>query len=200
MTTTANPFLTDFDLYLLGEGNHHRIYEKLGAHVIAQDDRLGTNFAVWAPNARAVSVIGDFNGWQPQQASACTPRLLRASGRGSFLTSTPVRFTSMPITSQFGDFYTEKADPCGFAAEIRPQTASKVWDLAGYNWGDSYWLSAAAWPPCPRSSHFDLRGSPRLLAAGSRGRQPLAHLPRTGHASGRLCPANGLHPRRTDAD
>ena len=61
---TAKPsFLTDFDLYLLGEGTHHRLYDKLGAHLIEQDGVAGTHFAVWAPNARSVSVIGDFNHW-----------------------------------------------------------------------------------------------------------------------------------------
>jgi len=59
------PFLTDFDLYLWSEGTHHRAYEKLGAHLTEEDGLAGTHFAVWAPNAREVSVIGDFNGWQP---------------------------------------------------------------------------------------------------------------------------------------
>src|SRR5580765_7157853 len=60
---TMTSFLTDYDLYLLGEGNHNRIYDKLGAHVTEQDRTAGTHFAVWAPNAREVSVIGDFNSW-----------------------------------------------------------------------------------------------------------------------------------------
>src|SRR5277367_6391814 len=60
-----NPFLTDYDLYLFGEGNHFRLYDKLGAHLIEQDGVKGTHFAVWAPNANAVSVLGDFNHWRP---------------------------------------------------------------------------------------------------------------------------------------
>ena len=63
--TSTTPFLSDYDLHLLGEGNHYRIYEKLGAHVIEQDGIFGTHFAVWAPNARQVSVIGEFNEWKP---------------------------------------------------------------------------------------------------------------------------------------
>src|SRR5260221_11412064 len=65
MVTSVAPFLTDYDLHLLGEGNHYRIYEKLGAHVIDEDGTTGTHFAVWAPNAHYISVIGDFNGWRP---------------------------------------------------------------------------------------------------------------------------------------
>jgi 1,4-alpha-glucan branching enzyme len=136
----GNPFLTDYDLYLLGEGNHHRIYEKLGAHVIYQDGTLGTNFAVWAPNARQVSVIGDFNGWQPD-----THPLQSRGSSGVWECFIPEvnsgALYKYAITSQFGGFQTEKADPCGFASEIRPRTASKVWDLAGYGWGDANWLS-----------------------------------------------------------
>jgi 1,4-alpha-glucan branching enzyme len=64
-STACSPFLTDFDLYLWGEGKHYRAYEKLGAHLTEQDELAGTHFAVWAPNAREVSVIGDFNGWEP---------------------------------------------------------------------------------------------------------------------------------------
>src|SRR5262249_20434908 len=67
MTSMIAPFLTDYDLYLLGEGNHYRIYEKLGAHVSERDGTAGSHFAVWAPNAKQVSVIGDFNGWRRDQ-------------------------------------------------------------------------------------------------------------------------------------
>ena len=63
MTT---PFLTDFDLHLLAEGTHYRTYNKLGAHLAELDGQPGTHFAVWAPNAKEVSVIGDFNGWRPE--------------------------------------------------------------------------------------------------------------------------------------
>lgn len=62
MNTTT--FLTEFDLFLIGEGSHERAYEKMGAHVTSLDDQPGVHFAVWAPNARQVSLVGDFNGWQ----------------------------------------------------------------------------------------------------------------------------------------
>ena len=91
----------------------------------------GTHFAVWAPNAREVSVIGDFNGWTPNgtytvaTAAVCLRRLGRLHpehiGVGGDSTSTPSH-------RNYNDYRVEKADPCGFAAEIRPQTASKVWD------------------------------------------------------------------------
>ena len=64
--STQAPWLSDYDLYLLGEGTHYHAYEKMGAHLGEQDGRRGIHFAVWAPNAREVSVIGDFNAWNPQ--------------------------------------------------------------------------------------------------------------------------------------
>src|SRR5476649_1235599 len=125
------PFLTDYDLYLLGEGNHFRMYEKLGAHVIDQDGTSGTHFAVWAPNAREVSVIGDFNGWtagshrlQSRGSSGIWEGFVPGIGAGALY--------KYAIASQYNGYKVEKADPCGFAAEIRPRTASKVWDLARY--------------------------------------------------------------------
>jgi 1,4-alpha-glucan branching enzyme len=142
MAMTA-PFLTDYDLYLLGEGNHYRIYEKLGAHVSKRDGIAGTHFAVWAPNARQVTVIGDFNGWKPNQ------HLLHSRGtsgiwEGFIPDIGPGALYKYAIVSSNGTYRVDKADPCGFAAEIRPHTASKVWDLADYTWGDGTWLSQRA--------------------------------------------------------
>jgi 1,4-alpha-glucan branching enzyme len=140
MTTAKTAFLTDYDLYLLGEGNHHHLYEKLGAHVIDHDGARGTHFAVWAPNAREVCVIGDFNGWQPRQhylnsrgSSGIWEGFIPNLGQGTLY--------KYAITSQYNDYHAEKADPCGFAAEIRPQTASKVWDIAGHRWNDGDWMA-----------------------------------------------------------
>ena len=137
------PFLTDYDLYLLGEGNHFRMYEKLGAHVIDQDGAPGTHFAVWAPNAREVSVIGDFNGWtwgshplQPRASSGVWEGFVPAIGNGALY--------KYAVTSQYNDYRVEKADPVGFAAEIRPHTASKVWDLSRYTWNDGEWMMRRA--------------------------------------------------------
>jgi 1,4-alpha-glucan branching enzyme len=140
MSAIAASFLTDYDLYLLGEGNHYRIYEKLGAHVGERDGAAGTHFAVWAPNAKQVSVIGDFNEWRPNQH--------RLQSRGSsgiwegYIPDVgPGALYKYAIDSRYGNYRVDKADPCGFAAEIRPLTASKVWDLSDYSWNDGNWLS-----------------------------------------------------------
>ncbi len=134
-----NPFLTDYDLYLFGEGNHNRLYDKLGAHLIEQDGVAGTHFAVWAPNADAVSVLGDFNFWQPgshllqpRGSSGIWAGFLPGIGAGTLY--------KYAINSRFNGYRVEKADPFGFAAEIRPHTASKVWDLNRYQWNDADWM------------------------------------------------------------
>ncbi len=137
MTT---PFLTDYDLYLLAEGKHHRLYDKLGAHVVERDGQRGTHFAVWAPNARQVSVIGDFNGWR----AGANPMQRRGLGGfwACFIPDVGIgALYKYAIVSNFHGYQVDKADPVGFAAETRPQTASKVWDLAGYAWGDGDWLA-----------------------------------------------------------
>jgi 1,4-alpha-glucan branching enzyme len=135
------PFLTDYDLHLLGEGTHCRAYEKLGAHVAERNGTRGAYFAVWAPNARQVSVIGNFNGWRPR-ADPMQPRGVSGVWERFIAGVGPGALYKYAITSQFGDYRVEKADPYGFAAEIRPQTASKVWDLTGYQWGDADWMAA----------------------------------------------------------
>lgn len=141
-----DPVLTDYDLYLFGQGTHDRIYEKLGAHVGQQNGTAGTHFAVWAPNARQVSVIGDFNGWQRNQhwlesrgTSGIWQGFIPGVGTGTLY--------KYAIDSQYGHYQVDKADPCGFAAEIRPQTASKVWDLSDYTWGDADWMATRGYNP-----------------------------------------------------
>jgi 1,4-alpha-glucan branching enzyme len=140
ITSTRSPFLTDFDLHLWSEGTHHRAYEKLGAHLTEQDGLAGTHFAVWAPNAREVSVIGDFNGWDPRAfylhqrgVSGIWEGFVPGVGQGALY--------KYAITSNHHGYRVVKADPFAFAAETRPNTASKVWDLGGYTWGDDEWLS-----------------------------------------------------------
>lgn len=140
MTTTLTPFLTDYDLYLWGEGTHYRIYEKLGAHVIDQDGTVGTHFAVWAPNAVQVSVIGDFNGWRSNQHTL-EQRGVSGIWEGFFPNVGVGALYKYHIVSRERNYQVAKADPYGFAAEIRPQTASKVWDLSGYAWNDAAWMS-----------------------------------------------------------
>jgi 1,4-alpha-glucan branching enzyme len=140
MLAPAASSLTDYDLYLLGEGNHHYIYEKLGAHLSARDGTAGTHFAVWAPNAKRVSVIGNFNEWRRNQH----PLHCRGSSgiwEGFIPDVGPGALYKYAIDSRYNNYRVDKADPYGFAAEIRPQTASKVWDLSNYTWGDADWLS-----------------------------------------------------------
>jgi 1,4-alpha-glucan branching enzyme len=141
METTSTALLSDFDLHLLAEGTHYRTYEKLGAHVKNVDGTVGTHFAVWAPNAERVSVIGDFNNWDPERN-----RMDLREEAGVWETFVPeVRSGALykyRVYSRYNAFVADKADPYGFAAEIRPQTASMVWDLAGYNWGDGEWMAS----------------------------------------------------------
>jgi 1,4-alpha-glucan branching enzyme len=138
----ATASLTDFDIHLWAEGSHFRIYDKLGAHVSEQDGKVGVRFAVWAPNAREVSVIGDFNGWRgvhplhPVRSSGVWQGFIPEVRKGALY--------KYSITSQFHNYRVDKADPCGFATEIRPQTASRVWDLSGYTWNDRDWMARRA--------------------------------------------------------
>jgi 1,4-alpha-glucan branching enzyme len=136
----SSAVLTDFDVHLWGEGSHYRTYEKLGAHLAARDGVAGTQFAVWAPNARRVSVIGDFNGWhagsnpmEPVGVSGIWQAFVPGVGVGALY--------KYAIASQYHNYKVEKADPYGFATELRPQTASKVWDLSRYEWGDGEWMA-----------------------------------------------------------
>ena len=131
--------LSEFDLYLLREGTHTRAYEKLGAHLAERDSRRGVHFAVWAPNARLVSVIGDFNGWNP------APNVMLPTLAGIWESFIPDvgqgTVYKYHVESNYQNFKVDKADPYGFATEIRPQTASRVWHLESYQWQDSAWMA-----------------------------------------------------------
>ncbi|MCW5983049.1 MAG: 1,4-alpha-glucan branching protein GlgB [Bryobacteraceae bacterium] len=137
----SSPFFTDFDAHLFAEGTHYRTYNKLGSRPAEVDGAAGAYFAVWAPNAERVSVIGDFNYWNPDAA----PMQVKA-GIGVWECFIPgighgARY-KYRIVSRYNHYSIDKADPYGFAAEIRPQTASRVWDLGGYEWGDAEWMAA----------------------------------------------------------
>src|SRR5579862_3858139 len=121
MAATLTPFLTDYDLHLWNEGKHYRIYEKLGAHLTEQEGRAGVHFAVWAPNARRVSVIGDFNRWKPR-THYLHSRASSGVWEGFIPDLKPGTLYKYAIESQVADYRVDKADPCGFAAEIRPRT------------------------------------------------------------------------------
>jgi 1,4-alpha-glucan branching enzyme len=138
-----NLLLTDFDLHLLAEGTHYRTYEKLGAHLRDVNGVAGVHFAVWAPNASRVSVVGDFNGWDPSAHP-----LTRRQEAGVWETFVPeVKAGALykyRVVGPDGRSFGDKADPYGFAAELRPLTASKVAELAGYEWNDADWIAARA--------------------------------------------------------
>jgi 1,4-alpha-glucan branching enzyme len=126
--------ITDFDLHLFGEGNHERIYEKLGAH----PESWGARFAVWAPNADRVSVVGPFNHWdgrahimQPRGASGIWELGVPGIGAGAAY--------KYEIKSRDGRLIL-KADPYGFAMQLRPDNCSLVTDLNAYHWNDEEWL------------------------------------------------------------
>ncbi len=131
--------ISNNDFHLFNEGRHFRLYEKLGAHFGTVDGVRGTRFAVWAPNARAVSVIGDFNDWQ---VGASPLHHSDSSGIWqSFLPEVNVGSVyKFHIESQYNDFRVAKADPFAFAAEKSPATASKVADLS-YEWKDEEWMT-----------------------------------------------------------
>jgi len=139
--STVNDFITDYDLHLLAEGTHYRSWEKLGAHIIRKDTHQGTSFAVWAPNACAVSVLGDFNVWR----KGVNPlRRIKDTGywQGFVAGVGQGALYKFAITSKFNNYQVDKTDPFAFHCEIRPATASVVWDLAGYQWQDEEWMNS----------------------------------------------------------
>ncbi|MDH3329623.1 MAG: alpha-amylase family glycosyl hydrolase, partial [Desulfobulbaceae bacterium] len=130
-------WLTAFDTHLFNEGTHERIYEKLGAHLLTVDGTEGVGFAVWAPNARKVSIIGDFNNWNGDSH----PMFSSDSGIWSLFIPGLQEFSvyKYRITSQSNETF-DKSDPYGFAMEERPRTGSVVVDLQHYNWHDEEWM------------------------------------------------------------
>jgi 1,4-alpha-glucan branching enzyme len=132
--------LSDDDLYLFNEGSHFRLYDKLGAHLLSAGGGRGALFSVWAPNARAVSVVADFNSWEsdrhplvPRGSSGIWEGFIAGVGRGM-----PYKYA---IESEHGARRLEKADPFAIHGEVPPKTASVVWDLE-YPWGDAAWTAA----------------------------------------------------------
>jgi 1,4-alpha-glucan branching enzyme len=131
--------LTKDDLYLFNEGTHNRLYTKLGAHARTTSGVDGTNFALWAPNAERISLIGDFNDWQPGATE-----LHATGGSGIWEVFVPglgrgARY-KYRIESRYQGFRVDKADPFGFMHEEPPATASIVWDL-DYDWSDAEWMA-----------------------------------------------------------
>ena len=132
------PVLTEYDLYLFGEGNHFELYRKLGAHLSVHGGVAGVTLAVWAPSAERVSVVGNFNQWngrshpmRPRGSSGLWELFIPGLGSGELY--------KYEVKGQ-GGFLAVKSDPYGFAMELRPGTASIVWDLARYAWNDAEWV------------------------------------------------------------
>lgn len=137
--TKTRSLITDYDVYLFRQGNHFRLYEKLGSHPAVLDGTKGTFFAVWAPNAAEVSVIGDFNGWEGGK----DPLRFRSDGSGIWEGFIPGighgALYKYHIESRYNDYSVEKGDPFAHYWEIPPKTASIIWDLS-FIWRDRAWM------------------------------------------------------------
>ncbi|ABN57195.1 glycogen branching enzyme [Methanoculleus marisnigri JR1] len=137
--TKTGTLVTDYDVYLFRQGNHTRLYEKLGAHPAVADGVQGTFFSVWAPNAAEVSVIGDFNGWKAGEH----PLTARGDNSGIWEGFVPElgqgALYKYHIRSRYRDYCVEKGDPFARFWEVPPKTASVVWDTA-YAWRDRSWM------------------------------------------------------------
>src|SRR5262245_17970597 len=131
--------INDHDTYLFKEGNHFRLYQKLGSHYIKRDDVEGTFFAVMAPNAREVSVIGDFNGWNKQSHPLAVRWDSSGIWEGFIPNVRPGALYKFNIRSHHNGHQVEKRDPFANFCEIPPKTASTVWDL-DYQWQDQNWM------------------------------------------------------------
>lgn len=130
-------FVTEMDNYLFGKGTHYEIYEKLGAHPIRRKGKRGIHFAVWAPNAKAVSVIGEMNGWNPKDSA-----MVKTGEAGIWELFIPGaklgQLYKYQILGADGNIY-DKSDPFAFSSELRPGKASKVASIENYRWGDDDW-------------------------------------------------------------
>ena len=136
------PTLSEDDLYLYGEGKHYRIYDKLGCHLMTIDGVAGALFAVWAPNAKRVSVVGDFNNWDGRK------HLMRLRGSSGiwelFIPGMKEgELYKFEIKTRLDHLYL-KTDPLGFSFQLRPETSSIVTNLEGFAWEDQGWLKQRA--------------------------------------------------------
>jgi 1,4-alpha-glucan branching enzyme len=130
--------LTDDDLFLFNQGKHFHIYRKLGAHLMEYRGRKGTYFAVWAPNAKQVAVMGDFSQWN-QNANLLSLRGQSGIWEGFIPGVEQGSLYKYHIVSRYHNFQVDKADPLAFYSQTAPSTASIVWDLR-YQWNDEAWM------------------------------------------------------------
>ena len=136
------PMLGELDLYLMGEGTHRRLWQALGAHVLTHEGVAGIHFALWAPNAQRVSVVGDFNHWNGAQYP-----MRRVGHSGVWELFIPglaegAIYKYELLTAQ--GHVVQKADPVGFGAQHPPDTASVVRNISGYGWRDGDWMEMRA--------------------------------------------------------
>ena len=131
-------FITEFDQYLFGQGTHYDLYNKLGAHPMTVDGEEGVYFAVWAPNAEAVSLVGNFNEWDEN----ATPmeRLEPLGIYEIFLPEMKIGDIYKYCVTTKAGYTILKADPYGFQAELRPNNASVIADISDFKWQDSRWM------------------------------------------------------------
>lgn len=139
--TKVHSLFSEFDVSLFQAGKHYRLYEKFGSHIITLDGEKGTYFAVWAPSAKAVSVIGDFNFWLEGKHQLN----VRWDGSGIWEGFIPGvdkgAVYKYKIQSSNNDVSTEKADPFARRCEHPPKTASEVWE-DDYKWQDKKWMKS----------------------------------------------------------
>ncbi|MDD5440051.1 MAG: 1,4-alpha-glucan branching protein GlgB [Candidatus Omnitrophica bacterium] len=175
--------ISEMDILLFKTGTHHRLYKKLGSHIVNMGTVTGTFFAVWAPNAAYVSVIGDFNGWNQNE----NPLEMRSDGSGIWEKFIPHigkgRLYKYVIISRYGNYRVEKRDPFSFSCEVPPSRASVVWDLS-YEWHDSHWMYNRA-----KRNSYEAPFSVYELHAGS-WKRPSGHdrLPTYGEIADQLIP------------
>jgi 1,4-alpha-glucan branching enzyme len=193
------PVLSDFDLHLLGEGTHYKSYEKLGAHVRKVDGIEGVHFGVWAPNAKRVSVIGDFNGWDARRH---VMRVLGDSGVWELFIPGLEEGTAykFEVWSSYNDYRQQKADPFGLFFEMRPKTAAIVYDVENkHAWQDAQWMAQREktnWHEAPVSFYEVHLGSwmrapeedNRFLTYREFADKLIAHVKETGHTHIQLLP------------
>lgn len=136
-----DPWFTEYDIHLFLEGTHYHSYDKLGAHFVQKDSDRGVHFAVWAPNAQRVSVVGDFNNWD----DLSTP--LHSLGQSGlwegFVSGVSAGMSyKYSIHADHNNGHQLKADPFAFCCEVPPRSASVVWDISGYAWQDGDWMQS----------------------------------------------------------
>jgi 1,4-alpha-glucan branching enzyme len=203
-----SPVLSEFDLHLFGEGKLYKAYDKLGAHLCTHEGVRGVNFAVWAPNAKRVSVVGTFNGWDGRRHP-----MRSRGGVGLWELFLPGmeenELYKYEILPQGGGMPFTKADPYATAAELRPKTASLICDVSQHKWNDLNWVEARKQgdPLKKPLSIYEVHlGSwKRVVDAswlvetcGGRG-ESVDDLPGVGRKPDSIRKRNGIHPYRTHA-